>query len=154
MGSPEQRLADMGITLKSRISSGQGLVPVVQDGNILYVSGHGPEDDNGDLLYVGRLGAELTLEDGYAAARATGVQLLRSIKDYLGTLDSVDRIVKVLAFVNSDDDFHDQSLVVHGFSDLMVQVFGERGQHARSAIGTSNLPHNQPIEIEMIVRVR
>jgi enamine deaminase RidA (YjgF/YER057c/UK114 family) len=154
MGSPEQRLADMGITLKSRIGPGQGPVPVVQDGNLLYLSGHGPQDDNGDLLYVGRLGAELTLEDGYAAARATGVQLLRSIKGHLGTLDSVDRIVKVLAFVNSDDDFHEQSLVVHGFSDLMVQVFGERGRHARSAIGTSNLPNNQPIEIEMIVRVR
>lgn len=154
MTTLDQRLEQMGIKLTTKIPKGKGLVPCVQDGPILYVSGHGPEDDNDNLLYVGRVGKDLTVEEGYQAARQTGIQLLRAIHDHLGSLERVDRILKVLAFVNSADDFHDQPKVVHGFSDLMIEVFGERGRHARSAIGTSNLPGNQPVEIEMIVRVR
>jgi enamine deaminase RidA (YjgF/YER057c/UK114 family) len=101
------------------------------------------------------VGAEVSLEEAYQAARATGIQLLRSIRDHLGDLDRVERIVKALGFVNSAPDFHDQPAVMHGFSDLMVEVFGaQRGQHARSAIGTSSLPNNQPVEIELIVAIR
>lgn len=150
--SYEQRVRDLGIELPTKIDTGRGVVPCVEDGNILYVSGHGPEDNAGNLLYRGRLGAEVSLDEGYEAARATGVQLLRSVRDHLGSLDRVDRIIKLLALVNSDDDFHDQPAVVNGCSDLMVEIFGERGRHARSALGTSNLPLNQPVEIEMIVR--
>ncbi|WP_163511066.1 RidA family protein [Fodinicola acaciae] len=155
MGSIETKLRDLGIELPTKLARGTGLIPCVQHGDLLFVSGHGPADNDGNLLYRGRVGAEVSLEEAYDAARATGVQLLRSIRDYLGDLDRVERIVKALAFVNSADDFHEQPTVVHGFSDLMVEVFGaHRGQHARSAIGTSNLPLNQPVEIELIVAIR
>lgn len=152
--SYEQRIRDLGIELPTKVPLRGGVVPCVADGDTLYVSGHGPEDNDGNLLYCGRLGAEVTLEDGYLAARATGVQLLRAVRDHLGSLDRVERIIKLLAFVNSDDDFHDQPAVVHGCSDFLVEVFGERGRHARSALGTSNLPLNQPVEIEMILKFR
>lgn len=154
MGRVEAKLKDMGIELPTKIARGKGLVPVVQHGDLLFVSGHGPSDNAGKLLYQGRVGAEVSPEDAYNAARATGVQLLRAIRDHLGDLDRVDRIVKALGFVNSAPDFHDQPSVMHGFSDLMLEVFGARGMHARSAIGTSNLPNNQPVEIELIVSVR
>jgi enamine deaminase RidA (YjgF/YER057c/UK114 family) len=152
--SHEERVRALGIELPTKVHRGGGVVPCVEDGTTLYVSGHGPEDNDGNLLYRGRVGAEVSLEDGYRAARATGIQLLRSVRDHLGSLDRVDRIIKLLALVNSDDDFHEQPAVVHGCSDLMLEVFGERGKHARSALGTSNLPLNQPVEIEMILRFR
>jgi enamine deaminase RidA (YjgF/YER057c/UK114 family) len=154
VGFIEAKLREAGIELPSKIERGRGLVACVQHGDLLFVSGHGPADNDGNLLYRGRVGAEVSLEQAYDAARATGIQLLRSIRDHLGDLDRVDRIVKALAFVNSAPDFHEQPKVVHGFSDLMVELFGARGQHARSAIGTSNLPDNQPVEIELIVSVR
>jgi enamine deaminase RidA (YjgF/YER057c/UK114 family) len=152
MTAIEARIRDLGIDLPTILDRGQGLIPAVRHGDLLFVSGHGPIDNDGNLLYRGRVGAEVSPEDGYQAARQTGVQILRSIRDHLGDLDRVERIVKALAFVNSAPDFHDQPKVVHGFSDLMVEVFGAaRGQHARSALGTSNLPNNQPVEIEVIV---
>jgi enamine deaminase RidA (YjgF/YER057c/UK114 family) len=155
MGAIETRLHELGIELPTKVAAGNGLVPVVRHGDLLFVSGHGPASNDGTLLYQGRVGAEVSNQDAYQAARATGIQLLRSIRDHLGDLDRVDHIVKALGFINSADDFHDQPAVMHGFSDLMVEVFGaERGQHARSAIGTSNLPNNQPVEIELIVAVR
>lgn len=154
MGAVEDKLRQMGIELPTKIERGRGLIPVVQHRDLLFISGHGPSDNEGNLLYRGRVGAEVSLEEAYQAARATGVQLLRAIRDHVGDLDRVDRIVKALGFVNSAPDFHDQPKVIHGFSDLMVEVFGARGQHARSAIGTSNLPGNQPVEIELIVAVR
>lgn len=155
MGAIESKLQALGIELPTKVERGKGLVPAVQHGDLLFVSGHGPNANDGTLLYRGRVGAEVSPEEAYQAARATGVQLLRSIRDHLGDLDRVERIVKALGFVNSAPDFHDQPAVMHGFSDLMVEVFGaRRGQHARSAIGTSNLPNNQPVEIELIVAVR
>lgn len=150
----EDRIKSMGIELPTKIAPRGGVVPCVEHGNLLFVSGHGPEDNEGNLLYKGRVGAEVSLEDGYRAARATGVQLLRSVRDHLGSLDRVDRVIKLLGLVNSANDFHDQPAVIHGCSDLMVEVFGERGKHSRSAMGTSNLPLNQPVEIEMIVSFR
>lgn len=152
--SYDKRIRDLGIDLPTKIAKGGGMVPCVEDGSTLYVGGHGPEDNDGVLLYRGRVGADVSLEDGYQAARATGVQLLRSVRDHLGSLDRVDRIIKLLALVNSADDFHQQPAVVHGCSDLMVEIFGEAGRHTRSALGTSNLPLNQPVEIEMILRFR
>ncbi|HXR44820.1 MAG TPA: RidA family protein, partial [Pseudolysinimonas sp.] len=125
-----------------------------RSGDLLFVSGHGPEDNDGVLLYRGQLGAEVTVEQGYAAARATGIQLLRTIRDHVGDLDAVGSIVKALGFVNSAPGFFDQPAVMHGFSDLMLEVLGDRGVHARSAIGTSALPMNQPVEIELIVALR
>ena len=155
MGAIESKLQALGIELPTKVERGKGLVPAVQHGDLLFVSGHGPSANDGTLLYRGRVGAEVSPEEAYQAARATGIQLLRSVRDHLGDLDRVERIVKALGFVNSAPDFHDQPAVMHGFSDLMVEVFGaQRGQHARSAIGTSNLPNNQPVEIELIVAIR
>ena len=154
MSITEAKLRELGIELPSKIAKGSGLVPVVQYHDLLFVSGHGPSDNEGNLLYQGRVGAEVSLDQAYQAARLVGIQLLRSIRDYLGDLDHVSRVVKALGFVNSAPDFHEQPKVMHGFSDLMIEVFGARGQHARSAIGTSNLPDNQPVEIELIVAIR
>ena len=155
MGAIEVEAAGARHRASDQAPQGKGLVPAVQHGDLLFVSGHGPSANDGTLLYRGRVGAEVSPEEAYQAARATGIQLLRSIRDHLGDLDRVERIVKVLGFVNSAPDFHDQPAVMHGFSDLMVEVFGaQRGQHARSAIGTSNLPNNQPVEIELIVAIR
>lgn len=154
MGRIEAKLAELGYELPTKVERGHGLVPAVQHGDLLFVSGHGPEDNQGQLLYQGQVGGEVSVEQAYNAARMTGVQLLRSVRDYLGDLDRLDRIVKVLGFVNSAPGFFEQPKVMHGFSDLMLELLGARGQHARSAIGTSSLPLNQPVEIEMVVSIR
>lgn len=150
----EQRLKDLGLVLPGKINTKRAIVPCLEDAGLLYVSGHGPEDHDGNLLYRGRVGAEVSVEDGYAAARATAIQLLRSVRAHLGSLDRVERVIKVLGLVNSADDFHDQPKVINGCSDLLVDIFGDAGRHVRSAMGTSNLPMNQPVEIEMLLRVR
>ncbi len=152
MGNAERRLKELGIELP--VENVRGTLPLRQVGDLIFMSGHGCELPEGGLIYEGKLGAELTVEEGYKAARHVGINLLAALKHYLGDLDRVAEIVKVLGFVASTPDFHDQVAVMHGFSDLMVQVFGERGKHARSAIGTNVLPNNQPVEIEMIVRIR
>lgn len=123
-------------------------------GDLAYVSGHGPTDEYGKLVAVGRVGSDVTLEQAQEAARRVAVNCLGSLKEALGNLERIEEIVKVLAFVNSAPDFHRQPEVVNGFTYLMIELLGERGRHARSSIGTSNLPANQPVEIEMIVRVR
>lgn len=126
-----------------------------QIGNLLYTSGHGPEDQlTGKPIYAGRVGKELTPEEGYAAARECGIILLGALKDYLGSLDRVKSIVKATALVNVDGDFCDVDGVMDGFSDLMVEVFDERGYHARTVMGTHNMPNgNIPVEIEMIAEI-
>lgn len=155
MSTPQQTIAALGIDMPTKIPRGKGGVAACrQVGNLIFVSGHGPEDNEDNLLYRGQVGGEVSLEEGYAAARATGIQLLRSLQDHLGSLDRVDFIVKALGFVNSAEGFYEQPAVMHGFSDLMTEVFGQNGIHARSAIGTSSLPMNQPVEIELIVAVR
>ena len=154
MTSAEAKLAAMGIELPTKVPRGGGVVACRRHGDLLYVSGHGPEDNDGNLLFRGKVGAEVSVEEAYEAARATGLQLLRSIRDHLGDLNRVDYIVKALGFVASAPGFTEQPKVMHGFSDLMVEVFGERGRHARSALGTSILPQDQPVEIELIVAVR
>lgn len=154
MTTHEERLAAAGIVLAPKVHVKRAVAPCVESRGLLYVSGHGPEDDEGTLLYRGRVGREVTLDQGYAAGRATGIQLLRSVRDHLGSLDRVVRVVKLLGLVNSADDFHDQPAVVNGCSDLLLEVFGEdSGRHARSAMGTGNLPMNQPVEIEMILEL-
>jgi len=152
MSKVEEKLAQMGLSLPDMPPPGK-LLPVKQIGKFLFVGGHGPERD-GKPVYVGRVGAEVTVEEGYEAAKLCALACLARLKEYLGDLDRIDEIVKVLGFVNSAPDFHDQPAVMHGFSDLMVALFGEKGRHARSAIGTSNLPDNQAVEVEMIVTIR
>ena len=124
---------------------------------MLFVSGHGPTDqtDPADTpIYTGKLGADLTVEQGYQAARLCGINLLAAVREYLGDLDRVECIVKAFGLVASSPDFFEQPAVMHGFSDLMVEVLGDRGLHARSAMGTSNLPGNIPVEIELIVKIK
>jgi enamine deaminase RidA (YjgF/YER057c/UK114 family) len=151
--SAEDRLTAAGVVLAPKSDSKSAVATCVEDNGLLYVSGHGPENDEGQLQFVGRVGRELDVEQGYQAARLTGIQLLRAIKAHTGSLDRVVQVVKVLGFVNSDNDFHDQPKVINGASDLFLEIFGPSGRHARSAMGTSNLPGNQAVEIEMIVRI-
>jgi enamine deaminase RidA (YjgF/YER057c/UK114 family) len=123
-------------------------------GNILFVSGHGPYEDGG-YPYRGKLGSEVDVETGKKAARLTMVNLLASVKAELGTLDRVERVVKLLCMVNSEPDFAEQPQVANGASDLLVEIFGEeRGKHARSAVGMGALPMGISVEIEAIFEVR
>lgn len=122
-------------------------------GDMAYVSGHGPTDANGKVLFTGRLGTDLTTKEGYEAARHVVAACMGSLQEAVKDLDRIDEVVKILAFVNSAHDFHDQPLVVNGFTDLLLEVLGDRGRHARSAIGTSNLPNNMAVEVEMIVKL-
>ena len=121
-------------------------VHAVRTGNLLYLAGKGP-------TATGKVGAEYTLEEGYQFARETGMLLLAVLKQELGTLRRVQRVVKVLGMVNATPDFGDHPKVINGCSDLFVEVFGDRGRHARSAVGMGSLPHNIPVEIEAIIEV-
>ena len=133
----------------------RGNIVLRRCGDLLFIGGHGPEDEvTGEPFYTGRLGAEMTPEEGYKAARICGEILLSAMQEYLGDLDKVDYLVKAFGLVSSEPDFYDQSAIMDGFSDLMVQVLGDRGLHARSAMGTSNLPGNIPVEIELIVKIK
>ena len=127
-------------------------VRVVRSGNLLFLSGSGPKKADGSHI-TGKLGKELTLEEGYQAAWLTGVNHIATLKSELGNLNRVKRIVKVLGMVNSTTEFQDQPKVINGFSDLMVEVFGDRGKHARSAVGMAALPLGLAVEIELIVEV-
>lgn len=154
MGETENRIQQLGITLPIRERRGMGAVDAVLQGDLLFLSAHLPLDTEGKALYTGKLGEELDIAAGYQAARLCGLNLLTTIKDYLGELDRVDYFVKVLGLVNSAGDFSDQPAVINGFSDLMVEVLGRRGQHARSAMGAFALPQNVPVVVEAIVKVR
>ena len=122
-------------------------------GDVAYVSGHGPKDASGRLVQTGKLGDGVSIEQGYEAARWATAQCLASLKHAIGSLDRVERFVKILGFVASAPTFDQQPAVMHGCTDLLVEVFGDRGRHARSAIGTNVLPNDQSVEIEMIVKV-
>ena len=151
--SPEARLAALGITLPAPPSPVANYVNGVRTGNLIFLAGMGPRRPDGSEI-TGKLGAGVTIEEGYEAARLTAINQLAVLKEMLGDLDRVVRIVKVLGMVNSDPDFVEQPAVINGFSDLMVEVFGDRGRHARAAVGMASLPRGQAVEIEMIVEVR
>lgn len=123
-------------------------------GDLAYVSGHGPLDARGHLVAVGPVPSAVSIEQAYEAGRWTAANCLGSLKSALGSLERVEEMVKVLVFVYSDPGFYQQPLVANGFTDLLVEVFGERGRHARSAIGVSSLPNGQSVEVEMIARIR
>lgn len=127
-------------------------VEAVRTGNLVFVSGHGPRRDDGTFI-VGKLGRDLTVEQGYQAARLTMLNCLSTLKAELGDLDRVSRFVKVLGLVNCIEDFEAHPQVINGGSDLLVELFGERGRHARSAVGMQGLPFNIAVEIEMVVEV-
>ena len=119
---------------------------------LVYVSGTGPRKENGGYL-TGRLGDDMTIEEGYNAAKLTGINILASLKKEIGDLNKIKRFVKVIGMVNSTADFYQQPAVINGFSDFIVEVFGDRGKHARSAVGMVSLPSNIAVEIEVVVEV-
>lgn len=148
----ENRLAELKIVLPKVQPPIASYVNAVRTGNLIYLSGKGPTSSDGKFI-SGKVGVDLTLEEGKAAARNTGLNLLAALKAEIGDLDKVKRIVKVLGMVNCPTDFTQQPQVINGFSDLMVEVFGDKGKHARSAVGVGSLPANMAVEIEMIVEV-
>lgn len=150
--SAETKLKDLGITLPTPPKPVANYVRAVQTGNLLFVSGHGPYND-GRIRLAGKVGRELTLDEGYQAARNVGLNCLATVRDALGSLDRVKRVVKLLGMVNCTEEFPDQPKVINGCSDLLVEVFGEPGKHARSAVGMQALPNGIPVEIEMILEV-
>ena len=149
---PEAKLKSLGIELPEAATPVANYVNAVRTGNLLFLAGKGPKLPNGEYV-AGKVGADLTVEQGYEAARLTGIAQLAVLKAELGDLKKVKRIVKVLGMVNCTGSFANQPEVVNGFSDLMVEVFGERGKHARAAVGMASLPRNMAVEVEMIVEV-
>ncbi len=148
----EATLKQLGITLPPQVTPVANYVPFVRVGTLLFLAGHVPTRD-GKPLSRGKLGRELSVEDGYKMAREVGLNALATVRTALGSLDKVKRVVKVLGMVASAEGFTDHPKVVNGFSDLMVEVFGEAGRHARSAVGMAELPLGVPVEIEMILEV-
>ena len=150
--SAEKRLTNLGIELPQLSAPVANYVNAVRAGKLLFLAGKGPSAVDG-LRPQGRVGREFSVEQGYRFARSTGLALLAVMKSELGSLDRVKRVVKVLGMVNAEPDFHDQPKVINGCSDLFVEVFGEAGRHARSAVGMGSLPNGIPVEIEAIVEV-
>ena len=148
----EARLKEMGIELPPAVTPVANYVPAVRSGSLVFLSGHGPFKEDGSLI-TGKVGSELTEEQGYEAARRVAVGLMGSLKAEIGDLEKVKRVVKLLGLVNCTSDFTDPPKIINGASDLLVEVFGARGKHARSAIGTNALPMNIAVEIELIVEV-
>lgn len=146
----EKRLKEMGIELPALSAPKALYVPVVQTGNLCYVSGQIPMLD-GELLYSGKVGEERTLEEGQEAARICAVNLLAALRAHLGDLDKIVRIVKLQAFVNSKTGFMQQHIVVNAASQLLYDALGEKGHHARTAVGVNQLPMDATVEIEAIV---
>lgn len=146
----EEKLQHLGIHLPENTKSLGNYVDVVRSGKLLFLAGKGPLLADGKYL-TGKFGDGLSVDTGYSAARIVAIQHLAILKRELGNLSSVKRIVKVNGFVNSASDFTQQSKVIDGFSDLMVEVFGDAGKHARTAVGVNSLPLNMAVEIEMVV---
>lgn len=152
MGNVEKLLQEKGIVLGKVPPAVATYVPAKQVGNIVYTSGNDCRI-HGTLMLTGKVGADLTVEQGYAAARQVAINLLAVLKEHLGELDRIKQVVKMLAFVNSAPGFVEQPYVINGASDLLVEVLGDKGRHARSAISSNELPFDTPVEIELIVEV-
>ena len=149
---PEQKLKDLGIKLHELSIPKANYVHAVRTGNLIFLAGKGPSNEKGESI-KGKLGKDLDIDEGYAASRLVGVRQLSVLKAELGNLNKVKRIVKVKGMVNAIPEFTDHPKVINGYSDLMVEVFGERGKHARAAVGMGSLPSNIAVEIEMVVAV-
>lgn len=145
--TPEERLEELGLTLPPPRKAAGNYVSCVRTGNLIFTAGQGTDE------YRGRLGEDVTVEVGYEAAKQCMLNLLTVIKQEVGELSKVKRVVKILGFVNSASDFTEQPKVMNGASDLLVQVFGERGKHGRSAVGMAQLPNNNSVEVEMVLEV-
>lgn len=150
--NPEAKLKELKIELPATGKPLANYVHVVRSGNLLFLAGKGPSRPDGSYI-TGKVGTDLTIGQGREAARLTAINQLSVLKSELGDLNKVKRIVKVLGMVNCDGNFKDHPKVINGFSDLLVEIFGEKGKHARSAVGMCSLPNNMAVEIELIVEV-
>lgn len=150
--TPEQKLEELGIELIEPTKPIANYVKAVRTGNLVFLSGHGPSKADGSSI-KGKVGGDLTMEEGKEAARITAISLLSTLKAEVGDLSKVVRIVKLTGMVNCTADFYDQPAVINGCSDMLVEVFGEKGKHARAAVGMVSLPSNIAVEIEMVVEV-
>ncbi|SFE92654.1 RidA family protein [Trichococcus pasteurii] len=148
----EQKINQLGITLPEKSTPSAMYIPVKQLGNALFVSGHIPIV-NGELVYTGKVGSERTLEEAQDAAKICTINILAAVKDYLGDLDRVLNVVKLQGFVNSEVGFLEQYIVINAASQLLFDVFGEAGRHARTALGTAHLPLDATVEIEAIFEI-
>lgn len=153
MSKTADRIKELGITLPESPSPVANYIPVVKTGNLIYLSGVGPADKPDGTSYTGKLGKDLSIDEGYDAARLTAVNIISRLNGFLDDLDQIKQIVKVLSMVNATPDFLDPPAVTNGCSDLLVEVFGDKGRHARSAIGVATLPGGMPIEIELIAEI-
>jgi enamine deaminase RidA (YjgF/YER057c/UK114 family) len=153
MSRCEERLKEMGITLPTVPKPVAAYVPAKKVGDLVFCSGQGPSRE-GKPVHTGKVGAGKSVEDGYDAARICALNCLAAVKELVGTLDRIEEIVQVRGFVNCTPDFGNQPEVINGASEFLEKVFGEKGKHARCALGTSSLPRDITVELEMIVRVR
>ncbi|CAL78262.1 putative endoribonuclease L-PSP (protein synthesis inhibitor) [Bradyrhizobium sp. ORS 278] len=152
-GTVEQTLASQGITLPAPKAPVANYVPFVRTGNLLFVSGQVCLGGDGKLIAAGKLGGGVSIEDGYAAAKGCGINLLAQVKAAVGDLDKVVRVVRLGGFVNSAPDFLDGPKVLNGASDLMVAAFGDKGRHARTTVGVASLPSDAAVEVEGVFEV-
>jgi enamine deaminase RidA (YjgF/YER057c/UK114 family) len=153
MAQIEAKLEAMGIELPEPRAAGGNYVSAVRTGNLVYLAGVGPRQPSGELI-LGKLGRDLTVAQGYEAAKWCAVSMLGNLKTEIGDLDKVVRFIKLLGMVNSDPDFTQPPAVVNGCSDLLVELFGDRAKHARSAVGVATLPNGMAVEVEAIVEVQ
>ncbi len=151
--SAEEKLQEMGLSLSQPTPPVANFVPAVRTGNLLYVAGHIPRLPDGSILNPGKVGREVTEEQGYESARQAMLNCLAAIKEATGSLDTVTRVVKLLVMVNADPEYDRHFAVGNGASDLLVNLYGDRGRHARSAVGMAGLPLRAPVEVEMIVEL-
>jgi len=154
MGIVEQRLNAMGINLDHVDRTGKGVLPCRRYKNMLFISAHGPFDINNQPLMQGVVGVDYTAEEGYEAGRLTAIRMLATIKDAIGDLDNIDYFVKALCIFNSGGDFYDMPRQAQGFSYVMTQAFGQRGRHARAAMGCGPHPRNVPFMAELIIKLK
>ncbi|RLB77095.1 MAG: RidA family protein [Deltaproteobacteria bacterium] len=152
MDTIEKRLTELGINLPELPAPIANFKPGIITGNLLYLSGQGPVLENGKLA-TGKVGRDISVEEAYEHARRTGLVLISAMQQLLGNLDQVKQIVKLLGMVNATPDFTQHPKVINGCSDLLVEVFGDKGQHARSAVGMGSLPGNISVEIEAIIEI-
>lgn len=153
MAVVEEKLKKMGLILPKSPAPIANYVPAVRAGNLVFLSGVGPAARPDGTVPRGKLGKDMSVQEGYEAARLVALNLLARLKQELGDLDRVKRVVKLLAMVNATPDFTQPPAVANGCSDLLVELYGDRGRHARSAVGMNSLPNGIPVEIEMIVEV-
>lgn len=148
----EDRLRELGLALPPVFAPAANYLGCVVDGDLVHVSGHGPV--NGERMIQGKVGGDISLEQGREAARMTALSILATLRAELGDLDRIERIIKVLGMVNCAPGFNQTPAVIDGCSDLLVEIFGEAGEHARSAVGMAELPFDIAVEIELTARIR